>query len=246
MTYFTRFPVNVTRRQSRSMLANPYLIHATLAASFPLSGQAASSGSRILWRLDRQAGGSTLLYVVSPEKPSLVGLDEQIGFPDLEPQWVTREYEPFLNRIENGQKYHFRLVANPVVKKRPVEGGARKLIPHLTLLQQAAWLAGKAAYIGTGVEVPEHFAREEVSRAERHGFRICHNEPNGEISLVVSNSNKQSFKKTSGDTVTMATAQYDGLLEVANADKLRSALVGGIGRAKSFGCGLLTLVPYGG
>ncbi len=46
-----------------------------------------------------------------------------------------------------------------------------------------------------------------------------------------------------GSTVTLVTATYDGICEVTDADALRTALVAGIGRAKGYGCGLLTLAP---
>ena len=37
--------------------------------------------------------------------------------------------------------------------------------------------------------------------------------------------------------------QFDGVLEVVEEEKFASALCGGIGSAKAFGCGLLS-VPY--
>ncbi|WEV73650.1 type I-E CRISPR-associated protein Cas6/Cse3/CasE [Bifidobacterium sp. ESL0798] len=43
--------------------------------------------------------------------------------------------------------------------------------------------------------------------------------------------------------MTISTALFDGLLEVADAEKFRHALCFGVGRAKGFGCGLLTVAP---
>ena len=46
--------------------------------------------------------------------------------------------------------------------------------------------------------------------------------------------------------VHIATARYRGTLEVTDPDKLRATLVDGIGRARGYGCGLLTLArPVG-
>lgn len=246
MMYFTRFPINMTRRETRSMLASPYKLHAAIAGSLPPKQGVSADTVRALWRVDRQLDGSMLLYIVSSSKPSLIGLDEQIGFPDLKPQWATRNYDPFLGRIEEGQRYLFRLVANPVVSRKslPNERGDSKRIGHLTILQQVAWLAGKEAYGDSNKEVPELFASQDISRAERNGFSICSNEPGGGCSLIVSDSRKISFKKSDGRTITLATARYDGILEVIDADALRHALTYGIGHAKGFGCGLLTLVPH--
>ena len=247
MSYFTRFHINMTRRETRSMLSSPYRLHAAIAGSFPSSGAESAGDERALWRIDRRQDGSAVLYIVSPTKPSLVGLDEQIGFPDLDdPQWVTRDYDPFLRQIAEGQRYTFRLVANPVVKRRLEQDGVEKRISHLTMLQQAAWLAGKDAYLGTEAEVPELFYRQDESRAQRNGFAICNEGPDGALSLIVSDSRKRDFRRKEGERpVTVATARYDGILEVTDADKLRHALTHGIGHAKAFGCGLLTLVPQG-
>ncbi|MGN0034306.1 MAG: type I-E CRISPR-associated protein Cas6/Cse3/CasE [Coriobacteriales bacterium] len=254
MVFFTQFPINMTRRESRKLLGSPYLMHAAVAGSFPPDAAATTkTPGRALWRVDRMGDGGSRLYIVSPVKPSLVGLDEQIGWPDCGPQWGTRDYDAFLSRIENGQAYSFRLVANPSVSRSTRGGrtdvatpqGQSKRIGHLTVLQQAAWLVGKQAYEGSGVEVPKLFAEEEGSRALRNGFEVLADEV-GVPRLVVSNSQKVTFSKgAGGKRITLTRAQYDGVLRVVDADSLRRALVCGIGHGKAFGCGLLTLVPLG-
>lgn len=250
--YFTQFPINMTRRESRKLLGSPYLMHAAIAGSFPPAPAVKGEGpGRVLWRIDRLSDGGSRLYIVSPEKPSLVGLDEQIGWPDCQPQWGTRDYDAFLSRIENGQTFSFRLVANPVVSRSTRGGqtaiankqGLSKRVGHLTALQQAAWLVGRQAYEGSGVKVPKLFADERTSRAGRNGFEVLA-DAEGIPRLVVSNSQKVSFSKgIKGRTITLLRAQYDGVLHVIDADALRRALVCGIGHGKAFGCGLLTLVP---
>jgi len=244
--FLTRFPVNMTRRKSRAMLASPYELHAAIAGSFSES-VANNSEGRVLWRLDRSKNGAVNLLIASPEKPSLVGLDEQIGWPDIEHQWKTRNYDPLLNQLEVGQRYAFRLVANPVVSRSGIanEAGRSKRIAHLTVLQQAAWLAGEQAYTLLGKEVPAAFAAQEESRAMRNGFRIVADSGIGALQLVVSDSTKVTFAKSNGRRITLAMARYDGLLEVADEQKMRRALCFGIGHAKSFGCGLITLAPAG-
>ena len=41
----------------------------------------------------------------------------------------------------------------------------------------------------------------------------------------------------------IAKARFTGTLRVTDAAKLRTALTQGIGRARGYGCGLLTLAP---
>lgn len=246
--FFTRFPVNKTLRSARRLLGNPYAMHAAITGSFPPAQMENRGEGRLLWRLDDQVDGSLVLYIVSPTEPSLVGLDEQMGWPDLEPQWGTRSYDRYLEQIRNGQRYAFRLVANPVVSRSGIRGaqGRSKRIPHLTATQQAAWLIGKDAYPGLEAEVPELFMQQEKNRAERNGFRVAIDKRTGEPRLLVSDIRTMTFRQgRDGRRITLAKARYDGLLEVTDADALRHALVYGIGHGKGFGCGMLTIVPVG-
>lgn len=247
MAYLTKFPLNLSWRQTKAMLANPYRMHAAVAACFPTSSD--SSEGRVLWRVDYPSSGGAVLYIASPTKPSMVGLNEQIGWPDLEPQWKTRDYEPLLSRLEKGQTWSFRLVANPVVNRSAIRvkdgQGHSKRLNHLTVLQQAAWLIGEDAYIGTGKPVPKIFLEQETARAERNGFHVLP-DPSTEIpQLIVSDSRKLKFGPGKSKNITLAVARYDGMLEVTDVDLLRHALVYGIGHGKGFGCGLMTLAPVG-
>lgn len=245
--YLTRFPLNVSRRQTKAMISNPYKLHAAIAASFPPSSGASSGSGRVLWRVDRQSSGGFILYIASPTVPSLAGLDEQVGWPDLGRQWESRDYSPLLERIENGQRWAFRLRANPAVSRSAIRsGGGRgrsKRLGHLTTLQQAAWLIGKQAYAGTCKDVPSLFADDSASRAERHGFRVINDPASGIPQMLVSDSRTLRFGPHGSHSIVLAVAQFDGVLEVSDAAALRNALTRGIGHGKGFGCGLLTLAP---
>lgn len=247
--FFTRFPINMTRRETLRILASPYRMHAAIMGSFPPSFSSNKSG-RVLWRIDNLADGGKCLYIVSPSKPSLVGLDEQIGFPDIEPSWKIRDYTPFLQHIENGQQYSFRLVANPVVSRSARQSNPaatndkshRVRLPHVSNVQRAAWLIGKNAYSGLDCKIPELFLRQETSRCERNGFKVLQ-DGNAVPQLIVSNIRELNFNKGLQKTpITLVVAQYDGVLEVVDAAQLRHTLIRGIGHGKGFGCGLLTLV----
>ncbi|WP_277259730.1 type I-E CRISPR-associated protein Cas6/Cse3/CasE [Olegusella massiliensis] len=252
---FTRFPINMSRRDAYKLLASPYNMHAAISCSFPPSeNRADNSNGRILWRIDREENGVHILYIVSPDEPSLVGLDEQIGWPDLSQQWATRSYDSFLNNIANGQTYTFRLFANPTLNRSTRGGasdlasrtGASKRIGHLTALQNAAWLIGQEAYENTDVEIPALFINHGQNRAERNGFKVMRDLAGNPL-LTVSQMGKRNFRQgNKGRSITISVAQYDGVLEVTNAEALKFALTHGIGHAKGFGCGLLTIAPLRG
>ena len=78
-----------------------------------------------------------------------------------------------------------------------------------------------------------------MERAERSGFRILEAAMDTPA-LVVSDREVKKFSRGPA-TVTLSTARFDGQLEVSDAELLRKALTGGIGPAKGYGCGLMTL-----
>lgn len=59
-------------------------------------------------------------------------------------------------------------------------------------------------------------------------------------SVQVVGRERLSFDRR-GKKVTLVRATYEGMLEVADVEKLKKVLTQGIGKAKGYGCGLLTL-----
>ncbi|MEU4805066.1 type I-E CRISPR-associated protein Cas6/Cse3/CasE [Actinosynnema sp. NPDC023587] len=216
--YLTRFEINAARRAARSLLASPQKLHAAVMAAFPPSAPTPTDG-RVLWRVDRNQH-QVLLYLVGPHRPDLTHLVEQVGWPTTH-TWDTRDYQALLDRIEVGRQWAFRLRANPVGNRRKNADSTRsQRFGHVTVAQQTGWL---------------------LDRAERHGFTVVtgeHKEPD----VAVHGREHVTFKRQ-GTDVTLSTAVFEGHLEVLDADLLRAGLVNGIGPAKGYGCGLLTLAP---
>lgn len=160
-----------------------------------------------------------------------VDVDRRTGVPTVlvqsqtEPDWSVLPDDGYLLETDGdnpdskavdpgfsaGQLLSFRLRANPV--KRDNDTGRR-----LGLLKeddQRQWLDRKG---------------------ERSGFRVvrCHVIPEG----------LQEFAKRRGGAqheITLLSVRFEGLLQVTDPDALREALEAGIGPAKSFGFGLLSL-----
>lgn len=78
-----------------------------------------------------------------------------------------------------------------------------------------------------------------MRRSARSGFAVPVNE-NGEPEVLVRRRQTLRFSRH-GRTVTLTTAVFDGCLQVIDPDALVAALTQGIGPAKGYGCGLLTL-----
>ncbi|MFI6661516.1 type I-E CRISPR-associated protein Cas6/Cse3/CasE [Streptomyces sp. NPDC050523] len=236
--YLTRAYLNPRRKGAIKLISNPRALHALLAGCHPDQPPVppGEPAPRTLWRLDTDDPRKPVLFLVSPTRPDLTQLIEDAGWPAAEtPQWATKPYTPFLNRLTEGQTYTFRLTANPTHALTPTGPGQRgKRVPHTTPHHQLTWL---------------------TQRAPHHGFTIpptrhqTHHGPDGKppLQLHLTKRATDSFRKTDHAgkpiRVTLTTATYEGTLTITNPHALRTLLTTGIGTARAYGCGLLTLAP---
>lgn len=197
-------------------IASPQKLHAAVECSFP---SIADKEFRTLWRIDRLSNALYIL-VLSDGKPDFTHIVEQFGWPGAKQKWETKKYAPLLESIEVGQKWQFRLRANPVhsvkqpgnlPEEKPVKRG--KVYAHVTVQQQEQWL---------------------LERAAKYGFRLQ------EGSFCVVQQEVKKFKRQ-GQPVTLGIATFEGILEVEDVVLFLRTLTCGIGRAKAYGCGLLTI-----
>ena len=214
MYYLSRMALNGQRRKTAELLSNPQKMHATVESCF-YSGDV-DQNPRSLWRLERHQHRVTL-WLMSTKVPSFENLQEKAGW-SAEPTWETREYDPLLNRLMRGQQYQFRLTVNPTKDSVCVDGRKRRL-GIFRETDQIQWLLDRQTELGVQI------SKDEVP------------------TFSVSRSDRLRFRKggSRGPMVTLQSCQFDGVLEVQNVEKLKSALTSGVGRAKAYGFGLLTL-----
>ncbi|RBM06838.1 type I-E CRISPR-associated protein Cas6/Cse3/CasE [Streptomyces sp. PT12] len=232
--YLTRFRVNTRRRDARHLLASPHRLHGAVNAAFPTPPTADGAKPRVLWRLDRNPRDEILLFIVSPFRPDLTHLVDQAGWPAATdaPGWQTYGYDDFLTALEPGTTWGFRLTANPVHSIRRKDGEPTKRTAHLTPRHQARWL---------------------LDRQDKHGFEILAKPeeqrllPEGdEHQLIVRDHRPLQFTKPGQDRrpgVSITQVTYDGRLRITDPALLRRTLTNGLGKAKAYGCGLMTLAP---
>lgn len=230
--YLSQIQLNPARRSTQPLLSSPHTLHAAVLAAFPDPSPRVSG--RVLWRLDTQQH-RTMLYIVSPEAPDLTHLAEQGGWPTREDSWRVRPYDGFLSRLENGQRYGFRLTANPVRSERLPEGQRGKVYGHVTATQQEQWLLRREEQFGLRVvDIP-------IDTKPGEDQQLL-GSPALERALKIVDRRTLSFTRRE-TAVTLRVATYEGVLEVADREALVHALSFGIGRAKGYGCGLMTLAP---
>ncbi|MEU1216711.1 type I-E CRISPR-associated protein Cas6/Cse3/CasE [Streptomyces sp. NPDC005790] len=251
--FLTRFRVNTARPGARRLLSSPQVLHAAVMSSFPAllpSDAPAPDGPRVLWRLDHTGRAEVMLYVVSPDQPDMTHLVEQAGWPTAAthsaPGWESRPYNPFLDRLTAGDQWAFRLTANPIHHIRRKDGEPTKRTAHLTPVHQMGWLLQRQEACGFRIlEKPDDRrllpAGTTSTGQPHHGDRY---------ELTVHDKRALAFDKSRGPAsrkapVSLVTVTFDGRLEVTDPELLRRTLRQGIGKAKAYGCGLLTLAPLG-
>ena len=123
----------------------------------------------------------------------------------------TKLYEP---TFEPGEVFYFRLLANPTVRRGKGDFAGKRVELRLDE-EREAWLARKG---------------------EKGGFAL-----RGMRSKDLGKISSYRFIDGKKQTLTHQAVLYDGVLEVQAAEQFMTSLQKGIGPAKAFGFGLLSL-----
>jgi CRISPR system Cascade subunit CasE len=225
--FLTRAFLDPTSRAVRADAKNPEGLHKTVMRAFPEdAGPSPRAKFGVLHRLDEDRGRVVLL-VQSTVRPSVtqwptgyvlnLGDDMDQGFSSISENPSIRDVAAERGRIAVGQRFVFRLRANTTRKidtKSASDGTRRhgRRVPVRGEEARNAWLVRKATSLGFAVDAAK--------------LRTT------ELGAVSSGG---------GSGVTLAGAMFDGILEVTDADAFRASLAAGIGPAKAYGFGLLSI-----
>ena len=203
-------------------LSSAYELHRTLSRAFP--GAADGGMGRVLFRVDTNRRGDEVVVLVQSEKrpdwsrlPG--GYTEQTQVRDV--SYSAGPAEPLANArattivVRAADLLRFRLVANPTVKR---DGKRHGLLREE---EQLAWLARKG---------------------QAGGFAL-----GGGSVVVVPLGDRQSRRPDPQrgvvGLVTHVGVRFDGLLTVVDPVRFVQTLETGVGSAKGFGFGLLSIAP---
>ncbi len=234
MPYLSKIPINPLRRGAQRLLRSPQALHAAVLGGLATQPVA----ERVLWR-DERDGPACHLLVLTQSQPSWEHLVEQAGWAGSPSGGaLTRDLRPLLDLIVKGREFSFRVRANPTQSLKKPE--------HPTASQQRV-SEDRARTRGTrvGHRTIEHqlrwFVEQGGGPASRWGFTV--NE-DGISSVNLLEREHISFSKGQGShRVTLDRVTYGGTLTVVEPDRVRQVVLGGLGGAKAYGCGLLTLAP---
>jgi CRISPR system Cascade subunit CasE len=238
MPWLSDVPINPMRRKGRDVVANPGVAHGMVCQAL-----AAPEAERTLWRLESD-GRRAHLIALTQAKPSWAHVIEAAGWEGADGgQARVASLEPLLALVAVGRRFSFKVRVNPVSSTQKPEGGKLRgklgrqreaaggrvrgaRIAERTAEQQTAWFLARTACWGFDVPLLEGALAgtelHDVVLDERRVFRFRKGGPGGPL-------------------VTLSTATFVGNLIVTEADRMRAALVNGIGRGRAYGCGLITL-----
>lgn len=214
----SRLLLNPHSRQVQRDVADVYQLHRSVMNGFP---ERLPSEERVLFRLDEDHDGRPTLLVQSQTAPDWSGLAASYLRPSDPFDPIPN---PAVKRVElafrAGQMLRFRLRANPTVKQKQdgQKQGHRVAIAREE--KQLEWLSRKAEAGGFRIR-PTDVRVAELGRE----FGLTKVDP-------------QADKR---HHVELHVVQFDGFLQVADPACFAKTLRAGIGSAKGFGCGLLSL-----
>jgi len=247
--YLSLLPVNTTDRPGREWLRNVYRVHQRLWMAFPEAQtrlddpfflgpwtgppgpeqRARRTESGFLFRIEHDGSPRILVQSMFDREP-----DWDYAFQNapylLAGRAQTRRFEPI---VAVGQLLRFRLRANPTRRASlsrqerldRAAAGQRVQRPRL----QLTWAADE--------DPRDAFMGWLFRKAQTAGFAVRHAD--------VLDVGYAYFKKKQGPSKAqpLRAVEYEGVLEVNDVEGFRGAIVRGIGPAKAFGFGLLSVAP---
>lgn len=208
--YLSRVEIDNQNRRKNKELSHLGAYHNWVESSFPAEFKE-TIRSRKLWRIDTLLGKKYLL-LMSNEKPDLEIL-EKYGVPGSA---KTKCYDRFLESIEEGKLYRFRVTLNPVRALSQGEGKRGRIVPEITSKQQIQYLE---------------------ARADKLGFELIPYE------LQIVERGWEPFGKQGQKMIRLSKATFEGILKVIDKKIFYHTLTEGIGKKKAYGFGLMTVIP---
>jgi CRISPR system Cascade subunit CasE len=221
--FLHRIHLDPRYREARRDLSDPYQLHSTLCRAF--CGPATKCpDNEFLWRLEpgTDPTGCPRILLQSSTIPEWTRIGVKGYLAKADPPINLKE-RLMLDSLKAGQRFRFRLRANPCVTRNG------KRLGLLRLGDQEAWLQRKGGQHGFSLPRLVSFDLSDSSQ-ERTDVRI---------------SQEQILRgrRNSGNLIRIFSVLYDGLLTVTQTDKFKAALEAGIGHGKMMGLGLLSVVP---
>ncbi len=220
--FLSRLTFNTRSSLARRHLAQPYELHRTLLKGFPEGGvhmpRSDPEAHGVLYRVEKhpvlQSPYALVQSVREPDWSLLTAMRDDGHQPFL---LTPPECRPFSPDVEAGKIYAFRLRANPTKRL----SATRKRVGFYREEDQLLWLYRRLRSL-------DFFAEDEQPAA---------------VHIL------QAFVSKEGDItdrvhqhdITLTSIQFNGFLEIIDPASVLTLIRNGVGSAKGFGFGLLSL-----
>jgi len=214
--FLSLLELNLRSRRVQRELANRYELHQTLMHAFKPDKP---ENERLLFRLEIEENCAKVI-IQTQSAPSWSFLMEEEGFKHYlsDDRLPNPQVKSFTPHFDTGQRFYFRLQANPTCRKAIYKdkNGHGKRIGLYKEEEQWQWLKNKG---------------------QNFGFLPL--DTNLKAIGVIQGIQKR--KEEEKHSLKILGIQYDGILQVTDPAIFGRALCSGIGSAKGFGFGLLSL-----
>lgn len=210
-------------REARRDLADPYQLHSTLCRAFSEPDRKCPAGE-FLWRIEPETApdGWPRILVQSRSMPDWSRIGVHGWLAEADPA-VDLKARLKLDALKSGQRFRFRLRANPTVNRKG------KRLGLLQIEEQERWI---------------------VRKGEQHGFSLpklvafdLSDAMTERVDVRISQDQMLGGTQHAGNSIRVFSVLYDGVLAVTNAEDFRKGLQSGIGHGKVMGLGLLSVMP---
>jgi CRISPR system Cascade subunit CasE len=221
--FLNRIHLDPRCREVRRDLSDPYQLHSTLCRAFSVPEKKCTK-SEFLWRHEPETdpAGYPRILVQSRKVADWGGIGVKGWLAKADPAIDLKERLK-LDLLRGGQRFRFRLRANPCVTRNGNRLGL------LGLEEQESWIERKGQQHGFSLPTLASFKLSESLR----------NRANVRVSQQMMLRGRQH----SGNAIKIFSVLYDGILTVTDPELLINALQAGIGHGKAMGLGLLSVVP---
>ncbi len=228
--YFSRIKINLQNsnlsRWVELMKGDIYTVHQTLWRLFP------NQEKRSFLFYQESQPDHKISSSFKNEMPIFYVISEIVPKPYSDLFIIdTKTYTPLLNP---GQHFYFKLRANPVIRVRKPD--YKNPFTHDVLMHAKQKLKGEIDKIWP--EMEKAALNWLLGRSNKCGFAI-----NADQIRIQDYQCHRLYKKKQDRCIRFSSVDYSGILTVNNAEFFKESLFKGIGKAKSFGCGLLLIRP---
>ncbi|QEI07673.1 type I-E CRISPR-associated protein Cas6/Cse3/CasE [Pigmentiphaga aceris] len=216
--YFSRAqlldrPLDMALLASLSRHGDAYRDHALVWRLFPGDNEQRD----FLFRRELDARGKAFYYVVSARAPI------------AEAGLLAVQSKPYAPVFESGDWVRFDLRANPTVARRDAAGGKSR---RHDVLMEAKRQGASLPEASRNDLITERSLAWLSSRGEDWGLEFQEES----VLTTAYTQHRLHHKKRS---IEFSSFDYQGLAQVTDPARLAAKLVGGVGHARAFGCGLL-------